>query len=77
MGCFDTVSVNCPHCCAQNLLQTKSGKCRLQTYTAGNAPTEVIAGVLGAHYCRNCRKRFAIEAVTYVKIVTKEREHAD
>lgn len=44
MGMFDTVIYKCPNCEESTLCQTKSGPCRLNTYTIESAPLSILTG---------------------------------
>ncbi len=71
MGCYDTVLVECPHCTFVNNLQSKSGRCRLETFKPQNAPVEILAGILGDHKCEHCKCLFTLTAVAIVQVRKK------
>lgn len=62
MGMYDTVMVPCPTCGVQAEFQSKSGNCKLETYTLEDAPDDVLLDV-NRHAplrCRACGAQFAV-----------------
>jgi len=62
MGMFDTVMVPCPACGAREAWQSKSGDCRLDTYSLEDAPDDVLEGVIGdgPTRCLKCGVLFGV-----------------
>ncbi len=62
MGMYDTVMVPCPACYEYAELQSKSGKCNLETFSLDDAPDDVLLDLdRGPLRCRKCGTHFAIE----------------
>ena len=56
MGMYDTVTVPCPTCSERGEFQSKSGDCKLATYSLDDAPDDVLLDVnrhspLRCHVC--------------------------
>jgi len=65
MGCYDIVKVPCPTCGVSSEFQSKGGECRLNVYTMGYAPNDVMSDV-NRHApctCDNCGTRFEVKAI--------------
>lgn len=63
MGMFDTVTVPCPTCGERREFQSKSGECKLETYTLDDAPDDVLLDV-NRHSplrCHVCGTRYSVE----------------
>jgi hypothetical protein len=45
MGMYDTVTVPCPSCGECGELQSKSGDCKLETFTLEDAPDDVLLDI--------------------------------
>jgi hypothetical protein len=63
MGMYDTVTVPCPTCGEHGEFQSKSGDCKLETYTLDDAPDDVLRGV-NRHSplcCHKCGTLYAVE----------------
>ena len=63
MGMFDTVTVPCPTCGERGEFQSKSGDCKLETYTLDDAPDDVLLDVnrLAPMRCRKCDTPYGVE----------------
>ena len=63
MGMYDTVMVPCPTCGEPAEFQSKSGDCKLDTYTLEDAPDDVLDDVNrhGPNSCGKCSTLFGVE----------------
>lgn len=63
MGMYDTVTVPCPQCGTPSEFQSKSGDCKLKTYTLDEAPDDVLWDVNrhAPNTCAKCGVDFGIE----------------
>ncbi|MGV3278250.1 hypothetical protein ACFX5K_01215 [Rickettsiales bacterium LUAb2] len=64
MGMFDSVRIKCPACNADNEIQSKGGRCDLDTYDQYDVPIEIAIGLDYKMECENCKKQWNI---TYAK----------
>ena len=65
MGLYDTVMVTCPQCATVTDFQSKSGSCKLKTYTLDEAPDDVLLDI-NRHSpatCEKCGMRFGVKIV--------------
>lgn len=63
MGMYDTVTVPCPTCGERAEFQSKSGDCKLETFTLEEASDDVLLGV-NRHApmrCYKCGTLFTVE----------------
>lgn len=60
MGVYDSVVLVCPDCGEHHRVQTKAGKCRLETYTIDDAPFDVLAGVENTPVTCACGTEFTL-----------------
>ena len=63
MGMYDSVTVPCPSCAEPSDFQSKSGPCRLDTFTLDEAPDAVLEDV-NRHAptrCLKCGTLFHVE----------------
>ena len=63
MGMYDTVMVPCPQCGTPSEIQSKSGRCKLETYTLDEAPNDVLFDVNrhAPNTCVKCGVRFGVD----------------
>jgi transcription elongation factor Elf1 len=72
MGCYNTITVNCPVCGTESYFQTKSGDCSLSTFTLEEAPAEDVTDV-NRHSPNTCEKCGATFDVAFDVVVTNRR----
>ena len=63
MGMYDTVTVPCPTCGERGEFQSKSGECKLETYTLDEAPDDVLLDI-NRHSplrCYKCGTLYSVE----------------
>jgi hypothetical protein len=70
MGVFDSVLVSCPKCSTLNVVQSKSGPCRLDYYHLDEAPVEVLADI-NRHpvSCIDCGTPYHVEVMVTTKVI--------
>lgn len=63
MGMYDTVTVPCPTCGECTEFQSKSGECKLETYSLEEAPDDVLLDVNrhAPKRCYKCGTLFTVE----------------
>ena len=74
MGMFDEVIVKCPKCGEMNTLQSKGGRCVLNTYSLDDCPEDVLKGLDESFYCSGCEKvlKLVPKVVTKTVVVVEE-----
>ncbi len=61
MGMFDRVFISCPSCGVQNEVQSKAGKCALDTYWQESVPLNIAIDIEGTVVtCDNCQTRYMV-----------------
>jgi len=63
MGMYDSVTVPCPTCAEHAEFQSKSGDCKLETYSLEDAPDDVLLDVhrQAPMRCWKCGTLFTVE----------------
>jgi len=55
MGMFDTLVIDCPECYEQVEIQSKAGRCCMDTYNIYTVPDEILLSLRDKHIvCEKC-----------------------
>ena len=62
MGMFDEVGIHCPRCKRTNIIQSKAGKCQLNSFTGVDAPAAIAVDIDGkVIHCEYCGLEYKVQ----------------
>ncbi|AUR92186.1 hypothetical protein NVP1170O_073 [Vibrio phage 1.170.O._10N.261.52.C3] len=64
MGMFNEVGFRCKSCGEYTRVQTKSGSCRLITFSQESVPIEEVSGLGESFFCQDCGEEHLIKTNT-------------
>lgn len=78
MGCYDTVRMMCPHCGEIIEVQSKGGKCNLETYSERRVPIGTADYIDGKKVtCESCKKESEVQVHQQFTSMSLEPVKAD